>query len=233
MSTDPTVAAAPAAASQPAARRTARLAALAMAAGGGVMWAAGRMPWLQVEIFDDKSGAATHTISGSTWSTEIAAVAFVVLVAAIAGFALRRLGRRVAGLVAAVGAVAASYAPLAVIAGEPQAARAHALLTAGTTVGQSGQARITAWATVETITVQPAGVWLAFAGCALALMGGIVLALRPGADSAKRSAYDTAAARRQRLASDLERVADSPEGADDAPRVMWDALDADIDPTQR
>ena len=212
-------------------RRVSRLAALGMAAGGVVMWAAGRMPWLEVESFDDKSGAATHTIAGSTWSTELAALAAVIVVAAIAGFALRRLGRRIVGLVAACAAVAASWAPLAVIAGEPSSARAQALLTAGTTVGQSGQARISSWATVEAITVNPAGVYVAFAGCALALVGGMLLAMRPGVDSAKRNAYEATAARKERLADDLERLKrDTSDG--DAPRVMWDALDADIDPTQ-
>ncbi|APT85048.1 hypothetical protein CAQU_08155 [Corynebacterium aquilae DSM 44791] len=202
-----------------------------MAVGGVVMWAAGRMDWMTVESFDDKSGTATHQLAGSTWSTELAALAFVVIVAAIAAFALRALGRRVVGGIAAVAAIAASWSPLAVVAGSPSLQRAQGLLTAGATTGQATQARISQWATVESISVHPTGPYLAFAGCAIALIGGLVVAVKPGTDSAKRNAYEATAARRERLSEDVAKIKQEKLTTGDAPRVMWDALDADIDPT--
>ena len=52
-----------------------------------------------------------------------------------------------------------------------------------------------------------------------------MLARNPGVDKAKASSkYETPAARQAKLEEDLETSSDSG-------RVMWDALDSDIDPT--
>ena len=52
-----------------------------------------------------------------------------------------------------------------------------------------------------------------------------MLARNPGEDKTKVSSkYETPAARQAKLGEDLETSADSG-------RVMWDALDSDIDPT--
>ena len=48
--------------------------------------------------------------------------------------------------------------------------------------------------------------------------------MRPGVDSAKLNKYETEAVRREKLGEDLEARPDSG-------RVMWDALDSGIDPT--
>ena len=69
-----------------------------------------------------------------------------------------------------------------------------------------------------------AGPVLALVGAALALFGAVMVASNPGADKPRTSKYETPAVRQERLQDDLETSQDSG-------RVMWDALDADIDPT--
>lgn len=199
-------------------RNISRIAALLLAVGALVLWAASRMAWLTVETFDDKSGDATSTVIGGLWSTEQTAVALLLLAGSIAGFALRRVGRRVVGIISALAAVGASWAPLGLLAGEPDPQRVHQLLSTGE------DAKIAAWAELAGISVNTAGPALAMVGAAIALFGGVLLAVRPGTDSAKRNRYERRQDRQAKLAQDL--VAEPDSG-----RVMWDALDADIDPT--
>lgn len=198
--------------------RTSRIAALLLAVSAAVLWAASRMVWITVDTFDDKSGDATHTIIGGLWSTEQTAVALLLLAGAIAGFALRRFGRRMVGIISALAAVGASWAPLGLIAGEPDPQRVHQLLSTGE------DAKIAAWAELAGISVNTAGPALAMVGAAIALFGGVLLAVRPGTDSVKRNRYERKQDRQAKLAQDLQQEPDSG-------RVMWDALDADIDPT--
>jgi uncharacterized membrane protein (TIGR02234 family) len=61
-------------------------------------------------------------------------------------------------------------------------------------------------------------------GAAVALFGGVLLAMKPGTDSAKLNRYERKQDRAAKISRDLEAEPDSG-------RVMWDALDADIDPT--
>ncbi|PST75439.1 hypothetical protein I919_10130, partial [Corynebacterium glutamicum ZL-2] len=66
----------------------------------------------------------------------------------------------------------------------------------------------------------------AMIGCALALVGGVVLAMRPGEDTAKSNQYERKQARAEKIHTDLAQDPDSG-------RVMWDALDEDIDFTEK
>ena len=111
------------------------------------------------------------------------------------------------------------------LAGEPDPARAKSLLTSGVaTQNSSAPTTLSDWAQVTDLHVNALGPSLALLGCAVALVGGIVVAMRPGEDTPKRNQYETKAARREKLEEDL---ADAPESG----RVMWDALDEGIDPT--
>lgn len=198
--------------------RTSRIAALLLAVSAAVLWAASRMAWITVDTFDDKSGDATNAIIGGLWSTEQTAVAMLLLAGSIAGFALRRVGRRVVGVISALAGIGVSWAPLGLLAGEPDPQRAHQLLSTGE------EAKIAAWAEIANLDVTSAGPALAMFGAAVALFGGVLLAVRPGTDSAKRNRYERKQDRQAKLAQDLQQEPDSG-------RVMWDALDADIDPT--
>lgn len=211
----------------PAERRLPRIAALALGLGALTLWAGSRFTWVTVDVFDEKSGPATLAIPGATWSTELTAVALLLAAACVAGFALRRLGRRIVGAVAAVAAVAVSWAPLSLLTGEPEsgAERARQLLTSGAASQRANApVTITEWAQITQLQAETTGPIVALVGSAIALFGGALLAVRPGTDSARRNKYERKRDREAKIAQDLE-------SAPDSGRVMWDALDADIDPT--
>ncbi|QGU04951.1 TIGR02234 family membrane protein [Corynebacterium comes] len=195
-----------------------RIAALLLALSAAVLWGASRMTWITVGTFDDKSGDATNAIIGGLWSTEQTAVAMLLLAGSIAGFALRRVGRRVVGIISALAGIGASWAPLGLLTGEPDPRRVHQLLSTG------DEAKISAWAEIANLSVNNAGPALAMLGAAVALFGGVLLAVRPGTDSAALNRYERKQDREAKISRDL--VAEPDSG-----RVMWDALDADIDPT--
>lgn len=207
-------------------RRTSRIAALLLGIGAAVLWGGSRANWVTVEAFDDKSGAVTEGIVGATWSTEVTAVALLLLAGCVAGFALRRVGRRIVGGVAALAAVGASWAPLNLLAGEPDPERARTILTSGVaTSGTDDTAALSEWAELLDISVNFLGPAAAMIGCAIALFGGVLLLMRPGTDSAKLNKYERKRNREARIVDDLRQTPDSG-------RVLWDALDADIDPTE-
>ncbi|MDO5512505.1 TIGR02234 family membrane protein [Corynebacterium sp.] len=195
-----------------------RISALLLALSALILWAASRMAWITADTFDDKSGNASHAVIGGLWSTEQTAVALLLLAGAVAGLALRRMGRRIVGIVSALAGIGASWAPLGLLAGEPDPQRVHQLLSTG------DETVIASWAEIAGLEVHTAGPALAMVGAALALFAGVLLAMRPGQDSAKLNRYETRQAREAKIADDLQAEPDSG-------RVMWDALDADIDPT--
>lgn len=206
-------------------RRTGRIGALLLGIGALILWLGSRSTWMTVSVFDDLSGDSVHELVGAVWSAESTAVALLLLVAMVAGLALRRLGRRVTGVVAVLAAALSSWTPLTLLVGEPDPQRAHSLLTSGAASQvASDPVSIASWAQVTGIEVSVAGPVLALLGSAIAVFGGVLLALRPGADGPQLNKYERRAARRERLQEDL---ATSP----DSGRVMWDALDDDIDPT--
>lgn len=194
--------------------------------GAAVLWGSSRMAWLTIEAFDDKAGDKTVDMLGSVWSTEATALAFVLLAACVAGFALRKTGRRVIGIVAAIAAAGAAWTPMQLLAGTFDEQRVQSLLTSTATATKAQEgALLNSWAEITEISIQTPAVLLALLGCALALMGGIFLALRPGEDSGKKSQYERKQAREEKVLVDLQEEPDSG-------RVLWDALDADIDPTE-
>ena len=92
-----------------------------VAVGAGVLWVSSRLTWINVTASDDKSGESTQPLVGATWSTEIMALSLLLLAGFVASLVLRKTGRRVVGIVCAVAAAAASWAPLGLLAGEPDA----------------------------------------------------------------------------------------------------------------
>ena len=65
---------------------------------------------------------------------------------------------------------------------------------------------------------------LALIGAAIGLVGGVILAAYPGVDGPKRTQYERKQRRTAHIAAELAAEPDSG-------RVLWDAIDADIDPT--
>lgn len=200
---------------------------LLLGLSGAVLWGASRLTWLEVAVFDDKSGDANHEIVGAVWSTEMTAVALVLLAAVVATLALRRTGRRIVAGIAAFAAAAASWRPLEVLLYGAQPERVKELLTSGAASQQQNKPiTVTQWAQITDISVNNLGPILALLGCALGLLAAILLLLKPGEDKTRASTYEVKKAREEKLADDLSEDPDSP-------RLMWDALDADVDPTDR
>lgn len=202
----------------------ARPAAAGLGLGGVVVAGLSRAPWVQVSYADDRVGGGVRTLSGSQWSTEVTAVALLLVAAAVAVLVVRRLPRRIIGAIAAVAAAGAALSPLAALLRGADPERARALLTAGSQDIVMQSESLSAMAQVTAAEVNVVNVSLVLVGLMVAAAGGVAVALRPGADSAKSNKYETDAVRRERIGSDLEENPDSG-------RVLWDALDADIDPT--
>lgn len=206
-------------------RKISRIASLVLLVAAVLLWFGSRMNWLIVDVFDDKSGDRVIELSGSTWSTEATAIALLLAVAAIAGFALRKWGRRAVGIISALAGIGASWTPLTLLAGTPDPQRAQQLLSSGAASQQAANpVTISSWAEITAMDVQIGGPALTMVGAAFALVGGVLLAMRPGTDGPKLNKYERKAQREEKITEDLKT---SPESG----RVMWDAIDADIDPT--
>lgn len=209
-----------------------RAGAIALGLGGAALWAFARMEWIQVDYQDDLSGGGSVAIRGAEWSTETTAVALLLIVGMIAGVALRRWGRRAVGIVGALAGVGGAISPATTLLGTIDPERVHTLLSVGSDTAQTAQqsqssgAVIAEWADITATTVAPLGPIGALLGCLVAVVGGVLLAAKPGQDSAKLNKYEQETVRREKIHEDLEARPDSG-------RVLWDALDADIDPTEQ
>lgn len=209
-----------------------RTAAALVGAGAAMLGIVVRTPWLTVDVADELTGGGSVRVRGAAWSAETTAVALVLLVGAIGVFSLRRTGRRVVGGIVAVAALAAAASPAMLLVSGADATRVHTILTAGSGSAQTGQAGAGAhgttgvpeWSEITNITVNAIGPALALLACVLAFAGGVMVAAFPGGDAPKLNKYEKDAVRRDRIRDDLDVQPDSG-------RVMWDALDADIDPT--
>lgn len=201
--------------------------ALLLGVAGAVMWGFSRMDWVTAKYNDDLSGEGVATITGAEWSTEITAVAVLLLAGAIAAFALRKVGRRVIGGICALAAAAAVIPAAALLARGADHERIHAILTAGAeqAATDTSSAAIANWAEITAADVAVVGPVLTIVGCVLGVIGGAMLVVKPGEGAPKQHKYEKEAVRKETIRHDLKEEPDSG-------RVMWDALDADIDPTE-
>ncbi|MEY8566753.1 TIGR02234 family membrane protein [Corynebacterium sp.] len=203
------------------------LALLLTVLGAAGLWGAGQMTWLTVTVDDDKSGETVKNIIGSVWDAAGTPLALAMLAAMILSMALQPLARRILGGVSALLAALAGVAAVNLLAGEPDLSRAQALLVSGAgTQRESDPVQISEWATVLDGQVHAAPVVLFLASAALGVVGGVLLAMKPGPARSGHSRYETPEARRDGVEKDLD---DNPGSG----RVMWDALDAGVDPTDR
>ena len=115
-------------AQQTADRGASRIGAAGIGVGGIIVAAFSRAPWMQVSYFDDRVGGGVRALSGAQWSTEASAVALLLLAAAVAALALRRLPRRIIGAIAAVAAVGAALSPLNLLVSGADPERVRAAL---------------------------------------------------------------------------------------------------------
>ena len=191
------------------------------------LWLAGRASWLTVTTFDDKSGDAVNDLVGATWAPETTALALTLIAAVGATLILGGVGRRIVGGLAAIVAAAAAWSPLQLLTRGADPNRALDLLSSGSAT-QRANAPVTVsdWAQVQDLQVHAWAPALSVAVAALGVLGGALLLVRPGGSKAGRrsGAYETPEVRRERVREDLSR---EPQSG----RVLWDALDAGVDPT--
>lgn len=194
-----------------------RLACLLLALSAGLLGASASLPWYRVNAIDDKTGAIEAMVRGATWSKELTAIALALGAACIAGLALRRIGRRIVGAAAAVIAALGALPIIQALGTEASVDRMHKLLAER---DDQGVAVLTTWAQISDIQLQSLAPILGLLGCALAVFGGALLAWKPGKD--QRDKYQRAEVTQEQLDEDP-----------DSERALWDAMDADIDPTDR
>ena len=207
-------------------KKAARKGALAPGVAGALSWTSSRMAWVRAEFVDDISGGGEATVNGADWSTETGAIAVLLLAGMVAAFALRRLGRRVIGAICTAASVGLAVPAVRLLLGGADPERVHALLTAGADEAQQGNSApaIAQWADITSATTIVAGPGLALAAALLGLAGGVLLVARPGEDSPRQNKYEKETVRREKVREDLE---EDPQSG----RVLWDAISADIDPT--
>ena len=206
--------------------RRALIAQLLVALSALIIFASSRMAWINVQAFDDKSGESTNHIVGGTWAPELTAWALALLAGAAAALILRKLGRRILGVVVAIVGAVAAWPAIQLLSTDPDPSRAKDLLTSNAaTQRASDPTMLSDWAQLTAVDASVLPAAIAIIGAACAIFGGILMAMQPGVakDSAK---YDNPEARKSKVEQDL---AEDPTSS----RVMWDAIDADIDPTER
>ena len=202
-----------------------RIGPLLFAIAAIVLWLSSRATWVQAHVEDELSGARTLPLNGSFWSLELMGLTLLLLAGVLAGLALRRVGRRIVGIVCALAGAAVAWGPLQLLTRGADPQRAQELLQASEANQNAvDNVTISAWAQVVSADVVQLGPICAVVAGAAAVFGGVLLAMQPGVDKPRSHKYETSAAREEALAEDLRNSPDSG-------RVMWDALDADIDPT--
>lgn len=191
------------------------------------LWGTGQMTWLTASVVDDKSGESTEQIIGRVWGAAGTPLALAMLAAMILSFALAPMARRVLGGISAALAAIAGFAAVMLLGGDPDLDRAQQLLTTGAATQKSTDpVQISDWATVTDASVHTFPVVLALLAAACGVVGGVLLAMKPGEARQGHSRYETPEARREGAVEDLNEEPGSG-------RVLWDALDAGVDPTDR
>jgi len=191
------------------------------------LWGTGQMTWLTASVVDDKTGESTEQIIGRVWDAAGTPLALAMLAAMILSFALAPMARRVLGGISAALAAIAGFAAVMLLGGDPDLDRAQQLLTTGAATQKSTDpVQISDWATVVDASVHTFPVVLALLAAACGVVGGVLLAMKPGESRQGHSRYETPEARREGVVEDLNEEPGSG-------RVLWDALDAGVDPTDR
>lgn len=208
------------------AKRIRQIALLCVVLSAAGLWGASRLKFVTVAIDDDKAGASTKELVGSVWDPALVPLALAMLASLILSIAVQPMIRRVLGVVIVALAATASFRAVQLLTNDVDLARAKSILTSGAaTQKQSDPVQISDWAQVISGEVHSLGIVLVLLAAAVGVVGGGILILRPGQESKGHSRYETPEVRRADAEEDL---AENPDSA----RVLWDALDAGVDPTE-
>ncbi|MYR05274.1 TIGR02234 family membrane protein [Gordonia sp. SID5947] len=229
----------PAAATKSFMRRRQMLAAILLALAALAFWSASRLVWCRVLAADGLAPARDFDVKGSDWSPWLTPLALVLLAAVLAAFSVRGWGLRVIAILVAAGGVLAAIPAISLMTGGADSDYA------------SDAADLPGRFQVLLITTNSWAAVVALAGTVCAVLAGVLL-LRVAGGAGMSSKYKTPGARREELERQIfaehERAAGAAATGDtgsgdaaptdernEAPpaneRMMWDALDTGIDPT--
>lgn len=208
------------------AKRNRSMALILVVLSAAGLWGAGRMKYVTAQIFDDKTGEFSRSLVGSVWDPAATPLALAMLACLILSLAMQPLIRRILGVLVVLLAGTASFRSVSLLTTDVDLMRVRDLLVSGVaTQRQNAPETISDWAQVASAEVHTAPVLLAIVAAALGVIGGVILAMQPGERTEANSRYVTPEVRREHVHEDL---ADNP----DSSRVLWDALDAGVDPTE-
>ncbi|MBJ8343138.1 TIGR02234 family membrane protein [Antrihabitans sp. YC2-6] len=193
------------------------VAALVLAAAAGCAWGSSKLVWVTVASADGLGVDRVDDVAGSAWSAASLPLALVLCAAIAAVFAVRGvLAGVVAVLIAGVGVGVALPAVV--------------LLTSGTTNEHAGRiAELPGRATVTSVDTALVGPAVAIVGGVAAIAAAVLLLARTRSAGGLSAKYDSPAARRSEAVRATQEAAE--QDSDVSQRLMWDALDAGVDPT--
>ncbi|MFE3058326.1 TIGR02234 family membrane protein [Nocardia sp. NPDC059239] len=211
-------------------KRSRPIAAVALlAVAAALLWGSSRMTWARLEITSDYGLPRHRDLNGGVWFGALTPLALVFLATIAAVFATHGWWRRGVGVVVAVLAAVSAVPAYALLMHKGTADRATRLaeLHGGDHAG------------AVTTSALPAVVCLA--GAVAAFVAGLLLVRQSSGTSRMSGKYDSPAARKlsaaEQVAAHQARVQDHESGTPAAAdkqlsgRVLWDALDEGVDPT--
>ncbi|MGF2951860.1 TIGR02234 family membrane protein [Mycobacterium sp. THU-M116] len=207
------------------ARLALRIAQLLLVVAAGALWAASRLPWVEVRSFDDLGPPKQVILTGAVWSTALLPLALLMLAAAVAVLAVRGWVLRVLAALLAAVSLAVGYLGVSLWV-VPDVAVRGADLAHIPTMALVGSQRQYGGAAVA----------VGAAVCTL-IASALLMRSAVGSGSIRSSAtkYAAPATRRSLARSEGAEGATSegPDTPEMSERMIWDALDEGRDPTAR
>lgn len=203
--------------------RATRIAQALLALAALSLYFIANITWFEVEATDELSGAQEVSVSGATSYAALQVLPWAIIAGIIAVVALGPKISRVLAVIVAVIAAGGLWIPIQVITQGADIDHFQQILTTSTT---NDPAELQSWAEVDSVSPQLLPVILAALAFGIIIVSAIFLALRPGKARETSSRYTTPQSRKEAITADLEQDPDSG-------RILWDALDADVDPTAR
>ncbi len=198
---------------------------LLLLVGAACLWGSSRMTWVTVSSFDGLGEERSQDLLGSSWAAASTPLALALLAAVAASFAVKGWASRALALLVALVAVGAAVPAVDSLFGDVSSVKAASVAELPT------RAEVTSTQAFALPAV------IALVGALCALGAAVVLLRKPTARKVLSSKYDAPAVRRDEVAERTrtasERAEANGEGEDLTERMLWDALDAGEDPTDR
>lgn len=205
--------------------RAAALSVVLLLIGAVCLWGSSRMTWVHVTSSDGLGENRSTDLVGSTWAAASTPLALALVAAVAASFAVRGWASRVLAILVGLVAVGAAVPALEGLLGDVSVEKAAEF------------SELPGRAQVVSAHAAALPALVALIGAVAALAAAVVLLGKPTGRKVLSSKYDAPAARRdevvKRAQTASERAEANGEGEDLTERMLWDALDAGEDPTDR